>query len=295
MECRAASRRRLAHSAAWSTLLLLCLPAPAAWAHADPQPLALWGPFLPGTQTCLRRISSATHACFDRVVGLEQACRDAQARGEACDETALEAALSAADSGLRATLADACEEGQLTELSYIGLFDAGLDLNLGCIGEGRNAAAAIYAPARAGAVSSDAARCLAATAAYGRKVMRFALERQVPINERMATRLIDGEEKRAAVLRVARELSADLARWSSGLLAVCPDFEAVYGRSPESVLRTLKQRVDCVLSRTYVHDALICLPPTCGNGIPEGDEACDDGNQNAADVCRNDCSASGAG
>lgn len=276
-------------SAARLALLLGCLPA-AAWAHAAPQPLALWGPFLPGTQACLRRISAATHACFDRLVGLEQACRDAQVRGERCDEAQLEAAFSDADGALRATLAAACGEGQLTELSYIGLFDAGLDLNLGCIGEARNAGAAIYAPARAGAVSADAARCLAATAAHGRKVMRFALERQVPVMERMATRLIDAEEKRAAVLRVARELSADLPRWSSGLLAACPDFEAVYGRSAESLLRTLKQRVDCVLSRTYVHDALICLPPSCGNGIPEGDETCDDGNRDDTDGCRNDCS-----
>lgn len=270
--------------------LALALP-PAAAAHTEPPPIELWGPFLPGTQTCLRSISRATHACFDAVVALERACRDAPLGGQACDRERVDADIAAADRALRATLADACEEGQLTELSYIGLFDAGIDLTRGCVGEAQAAIAAIYAPARAGPVSADAAGCLSAVAAYGRKVMWFALQREVPVMERIATRLFTTEEKQAAILRVNQELSADRARWSAGLLAACPTFEQVYGRGPDGFLRTLKQRVDCVLSRTYVHSAIACLPQVCGNGIPEGDEACDDGNGDDGDGCRNDCTA----
>jgi cysteine-rich repeat protein len=267
--------------------LLAAAPPPGAQPAA---PIELWGPFLPATQSCLRRISDATHACFDRVFALEQACRDAQAGGGSCDETQLEADVSAQDGALRATLADACQDGQLTELSYIGFFDAGADLNRGCIGEAQHAIAAVYAPTRGGgAVSADAARCLSATADYARKVLRFALQREVPVMERIATRLFTTAEKQAAILKVNQELSADRARWSAGLLAACPDFEQVYGRSPDGFLRTLKQRVDCVLSRTYVHSSVACLPPACGNGIPEADEACDDGNANDGDACRNDC------
>lgn len=275
--------------AASLALILAGLWSPAS-AHNQPPPIELWGPFLPGTQTCLRTISRATHACFDSVLALEQACHDAPLRGETCDEAAVEAGVSAADGALRATLASACADGQLTELSYIGFFDAGSDLNRGCVGEAQAAIAAIYAPARAGAVSADAARCMSAAATYGRKLMWFALQREVPVMERIATRLFTTEEKQAAILQVNQELSADRARWSAGLLTACPTFEQVYGRSADGFLRTLKQRVDCVLSRTYVHSSVACLPQVCGNGIPEGTEACDDGNAVDSDGCRNDCS-----
>src|SRR5204863_182697 len=216
---------------------------------------------------------------------------DAPLRGGACDPAAVERDVAAADGALRATLAASCADGQLTELSYIGLFDASSDLNRGCVGEAQKAITALYAPAGAAAVSEEAARCMAATAVYGRKMMWFALQREVPVMERIATRLVPSEDKQAAILRVNQELSADRARWSAGLLAACPMFEQVYGRTPDSLLRTLKQRVDCVLSRTYVHSAIACLPQVCGNGIPEGTEACDDGNAVDGDGCRNDCTA----
>ncbi len=258
-------------------------------AHAQAPPIELWGPFLPGTQTCLRRISAAAHACFDTVLGNLQRCHDAEARGESCDRDATDAASSAANAALRATLTDACEDGQLTELSYIGVFDAGADLSKACLVQSADAIAAIYAPARGATPSAETARCMAATAAYGRKVMWFALQREVPVMERIATRLFSSDEKKAVILQVERELSADRARWTAGLLAACPDFTSIYGRPADGFLRTLKQRVDCVLSLTYVHSAVACLPPTCGNGIPEEGEACDDGNSNDSDGCRNDC------
>ncbi|MEO8603351.1 MAG: hypothetical protein ABI629_12315 [bacterium] len=263
-----------------------------ARAHNQPPPIELWGPFLPGTQTCLRRISRGAHACFDTVVGLEQRCRDAQARGEVCDRAQVDADIAATDGALRAELADACADGQLTELSYIGFFDAGADLTKACVTQAQAAVAAIYAPARVDAASDAAGRCMAGAAAYGRKVMWFALQREVPVMERIATRLFSTEEKTGAILQVERELSASRARWSEGLLAACPDFAAIYGRSADGFLRTLKQRVDCVLSLTYVHSAVVCLAKVCGNGIPEADEACDDGNADDSDGCRRDCTTS---
>jgi cysteine-rich repeat protein len=261
-------------------------------AHAQAPPIELWGFFLPDTQTCLRRISAGAHACFDTVLSLRQRCRDAEARGESCDTEATDAEISTANGALRATLADACEEGQLTELSYIGFFDAGADLTLACVGQADAAMAAIYAPQRSGAAPTATASCMAATAAYGRKVMWYALQREVPVMERIATRLFSAEEKQAAILQVGRELSADRARWAEGLLAACPQFETLYGRSADSFLRTLKQRVDCVLSLTYVHSSVSCLAQVCGNGVPEVGEACDDGNANDSDGCRADCTLS---
>ncbi|MCA9709035.1 MAG: hypothetical protein KDK70_24535, partial [Myxococcales bacterium] len=36
------------------------------------------------------------------------------------------------------------------------------------------------------------------------------------------------------------------------------------------------------------------IPPNCGDGIPDPDEACDDGNMIDADGCNNDCTVSGS-
>lgn len=261
----------------------------AARAHNQPPPIEFWGDFLPDTQTCLRRISAGAHACFDTVLGIEMACRDAAARGESCDRDAADAAIAAADGDLRATLADACQEGQLTTLSFIGFFDAGADLTKACVTQAQNAIAAIYAPARATAPPPAAASCMAATAAYGRKVIWYALQREVPVMERIASRLLETDAKQAAILNVERELSADRARWIDGVVAACPSFESVYRRSADSFLRTLKQRVDCVLSLTYVHSSISCPMQSCGNAVVEGSEACDDGNSDDSDGCRSDC------
>lgn len=264
----------------------------AALAHNQPVPIDVWGPFLPGAQACLRSISQAAHTCFDTVVSVEQRCNDALVRGEPCDRFAVDAVVDEATNAMRVTLANACAVGQLTELNYIGFFDARSDLSSACLTQGRAAIAATYAPARTGTPEAPAVECMVASAAYSRKVMRFILERETPVMERIATRLFTADEKKEDILHVERELSATRPRWVAGLLEVCPQFAAVYGRSPDSFLRTIKQRTDCVLSLTYIHSAVSCLTQVCGNGIPEGIEQCDDGNSSNADACRTDCTAS---
>jgi cysteine-rich repeat protein len=130
---------------------------------------------------------------------------------------------------------------------------------------------------------------MAASGAYGRKAIRFVLERGRPVMERFASRAFEEDEKLERARQLQLELSATRARWVAGLLLACPQFETVYGRSADSFLRTMKQRADCVLSKTYVNTAVLCLSQVCGNGVVEGTEQCDDGNGNDADACRNDC------
>jgi cysteine-rich repeat protein len=130
---------------------------------------------------------------------------------------------------------------------------------------------------------------MAASGTYARKVIRFVLRHEVPIMERIAARLFTEDEKRESILRIERELSAARARWIVGLGEACPDFASVYGRSPDSFLRTMKQRADCVLSRTYVHTGINCPAAICGNGIPEVGEQCDDGNRDDTDTCLTNC------
>jgi cysteine-rich repeat protein len=276
----------------WTAALALLLVGglrSAAQAHNQPVPIELWGPFLLGAQDCLRAISRATHTCFDTVLALEQRCNDALLRGETCDRDAVDAAVAEADNATRVALGNACTVGQLTEIGYIGFFDAQSDLSSACLTQSRAAVEATYVPAAAGPPEASAAECMVASAAYSRRVMRFILERETPVLERIATRLFSADEKKASILQVERELSATRSRWVAGLLEACPGFATVYGRSPDSFLRTIKQRTDCVISLTYIQSAVSCQTQVCGNGIREGNEQCDDGNSSRTDACRTDC------
>ena len=122
----------------------------AALAHSQPVPIEVWGPFLPDAQECLRAISRATHTCFDTALALEQRCNDALARGETCDRDAIDAAIAEADNATRVALSDSCVIGQLTEIGYIGFFDAQSDLSSACLTQSRAAVEATYVPAAAG-------------------------------------------------------------------------------------------------------------------------------------------------
>ncbi len=262
--------------------------ASVAAAHTQPRPIERWGPFLPDTVPCLQKVSRAAYACFDMVFDVEQACRDAQARGETCDMAQVEAVTAAATQQTRRTLAFECEAEQITELGYIGLFDAEADLFNACVIQSRAAVTATYAPA-VGTPPVGALDCMSATVAYARKVMRFALNHETPVLERIATRPLSVEDRMASVQRMYAAQTTARERWVSGLLEVCPQFATVYGRTPDSYLRTLQARTDCVLSQIFVNTAVSCLAQACGNGIPEADEECDDGNRSNTDACANNC------
>jgi cysteine-rich repeat protein len=271
-------------------ILLWWLSASAAQAHTQPKPIQNWGPFLVDTVPCLRMMSRATHVCFDAVLDAEQRCREALTRGNECDMEALTNTIDVATGAMRRTLAQECTPGQLTELGYIALFDAEADLFNACALQARWAVTATYAPANGGVAPPAVADCLTASAGYARRVMRFALDQQTPVIERFATRIYPNPEDKLEVVRRLQTAFIDVRpRWAEGLLAVCPDFATIYGRTPDSYLRTLTQRTDCVLSKTYVNTAVSCMAEVCGNGIPEGDEECDDGNHTDTDACSNGC------
>jgi cysteine-rich repeat protein len=234
-------------------------------------------------------MSQATHECFETVLDIEQRCQDMRARTGTCDTDQLDAQETAVRITMLDTVMRECAEGQLTEVGYIGYFDAENDLINACVRQAKGVVAAAYAPSPAVPVPAATAACMAASAAYAHKVLHFILERATPVMDRMATRLFEDLDKQGFVRRLATELSVTRARWITGLLQACPQFETLYGRSPESFLRTVQQRSDCVLSKTYVNTAVICLPQVCGNGIVEDPEQCDDGNGNDSDGCHNDC------
>lgn len=207
-------------------------------------------------------------------------------KGGTCDVTAFDERIALELAKIRATVVGKCQIGQLTELYFPGgVLDAQADLSITCRDQADEMIATIYAPEPA---TEDDAACVKATGKYARKVVRFVVRRKARTMDRMADRVFEGAEKLAFMDRIAGHLDAGRARWVAGLLRGCPDFERVYGTSAESFVGFLKDRADCVLSATHGNDSLAC-PRICGNGIPEDGEECDDGNDNPADACANDC------
>jgi cysteine-rich repeat protein len=265
------------------------LVAVTALAHTTPKPIEQWGPFLPGTPRCLRQISRVTHSCFDRVLLLLQQCNNALIRGGTCDMEQVEDDITAATRPLHTALTRECLLGQLTELGYIGVPDAEADLFNACVTQARGMVSATYAPALAGPPAEAAADCMVASGSYAREVVQFVLQQEVPVFERIATIFYTKEQKEASIRRIETEMSAARPRWVTHLTAACPSFAIVYGRSADSFARTVKQRADCVMSKTYINNLINCLGAVCGNGIPEPGEECDDGNRSDTDTCKTNC------
>jgi cysteine-rich repeat protein len=262
-----------------------------AAAHVQPIPIDDWGGFEPDTVNCLRTISRATLTCFDTTLSALQTCNDAVIRGETCDTEETEDIVAEASRQQRLVLTRTCSQSELEDLGYVGLSDSQADMFNACVTQARGAVSATYAPALAGPPAQAAADCMVASAAYARKVIRFALQQETPVMDRIAARSLTTEEKLASIQKIEEELGAARTRWVAALLEQCPDFLGVYGRSADSFLRTIKQRSDCALSNLYVHTAINCPSQICGNGIREGIEECDDGNRSNDDTCRTDCTA----
>lgn len=67
------------------------------------------------------------------------------------------------------------------------------------------------------------------------------------------------------------------------------DFVSAYGRSMGSYLAGVAAQSGCHAQYVYVQNAVLCPVASCGNGIQEPTEQCDDGNQIDADGCRANC------
>jgi cysteine-rich repeat protein len=276
---------------------LCCLLASRAHAHGTAPPdLAFWGPFGARTVACLRVIGRATQRCFRQALALHRDCAERVLAGQPCDESLRAARVMAATAVAAAAVDRACLGGQLTELRFAGFDDARADVARACASEAEAVASMWYdmhAPsAGAGAAQSTERACRMRTADLGRKLLGLGVRLKCRALDRIAVRILEPSGKRA-LLRAAetRELRAQ-HQLADRLGRECPDFEATYGRSPDDFLGTLARRADCVVHANYFQTAVTCPPAVCGNGIKEAGEACDDGNADDADQCRNDCTVS---
>ncbi|MGH3055058.1 MAG: DUF4215 domain-containing protein [Gaiellaceae bacterium] len=276
---------------AW--LLGLTLPSSPASAHGGPPDITFWGPFPSGTAHCLRMMGRKTQRCVDQVIALQQACMDAELAGQGCDEALRDQQISAAKLTARGVITAECTGGQLTELFFINPDDARTDISKTCTDQPNAVMSVAYAPAlgngSSGGVDKATRDCLVQAAACSRKLLRYVVREKTRILDLMASNVIGPSKKTALLQRAVDRIGVARDKLAQRLLNACPNFEAMYGRSPSDVLSTLTPIGNCVVGASYVQTSIACPLPVCGNGVKESGEQCDDGNTIDNDRCHNNC------
>ncbi|MEO8603261.1 MAG: DUF4215 domain-containing protein [bacterium] len=281
-------------------LLTMGLMAGRASAHGQPAELEFWGGFRADEARCQRLVSRATSLCVSQVTALRSACLGRAVAGGTCDETQLATAISAAKQRALVRLERSCTVLQLKALGYIDLFDAQRDVGDACRQLDDAATSAAFGPVMVGGTvagrDETTAACVRVTAGESTRLLRYAMRTHQQALDRIAgtlqpvlppeqkQRLIDWSQARIARARAA---SADK------IAAVCSagDFADAYGRSTQTYLADIANQASCMAGFVYVQNAVVCPAATCGNGVKEKGEECDDGNEFNGDGCRTDCVA----
>jgi cysteine-rich repeat protein len=284
---------RLRVGASLALLAGVLVPPASAYAHGGPPDITFWGPFPSGTTSCLRLMARATQRCVQEAMTLQHECMDAQLAGQPCDQAARDQNINAAKLAARSIVTTACTGGQLTELHFIDQDDAKADINKTCTDQPDAVMSVAYAPALAGGASAamdDQARdCLVQTAANSRKLLHYIVRLKTRTLDLMAVNVIGPAKKKSLLSRADDHIAVALDKLAQRLVQACPNFEAIYGRSPSDILAAMTRVGDCVVGASYVQTSVACPAPVCGNGIKESGEQCDDDNTIDTDSCHNDC------
>jgi len=290
--------RQLSGMPVVALLLLLGSPWPVR-AHGDRPQLALWGGFPPDAVRCQRVISRAAAQCVAAVSGARQACWGMQLAGEACDTHALDDRVAAIRQHAAALVAAFCNDPQVQNLYYTDLADALDDVGAVCRQLDAETVSAVYGPAiiggSVGSVSDLERTCLRAAAGGAAKLMRFAVRARQRVLDGIVSRSLELRQKQALIDRSTQRIARARADIARQIGASCSDdaFRSVYGRTMSTFLDSIGGRADCFSESVYRQDAVSCPAPVCGNGIQEGNEECDDGNDFEGDGCLDDCQKSG--
>jgi cysteine-rich repeat protein len=275
--------------------LLACALRPTQLhAHGGPPDITFWGPFPSGTAHCLRMMGRATQRCVRRVLALQHECMDAELAGQTCDQTLRDQRINAEKITARSVVSTECTGGQLTELHFIDPDDARTDITKTCTDQPNAVMSVAYAPAMPGgaaaALDETTSRCLVQTSMRSRALLRYIVRLKTRTLDLMAANVIGPAKKNTLLKRAADRITAAEAKLAPAILEMCPDFEALYGRSALAALQALNNPIgNCVVGAAYVQTSIACPPPICGNGVRESGEACDDGNTVDDDGCHNDC------
>lgn len=113
------------------TTVLMLADVPAALAHRQPLPLALWGDFGRAAR-CQRVLGSAATQCALEVWTVRRTCIEAQLAGAGCDADATTSAVTTARQRALDKIDHTCSAVNLVTLQFLGTTDALADLTSGC-------------------------------------------------------------------------------------------------------------------------------------------------------------------
>lgn len=279
-----------------AAFFLLAAPI-AAFGHGPPIPIAFWGDFNAADGQCQRVIARMAATCALDVWRLSDACLHAQLNGESCDREATEAAIEAAHTSATTTANRACSRlnASLSELGYLSLVDMNIDIDVFCSELQQAMESAVYGPALHGGeiqpVDPATRSCIERTSDEATRLLQASFHSRRRRFDYIANNSFPPSRKFAAIARSTQFITRAQQRLQSRLSAACPTFAAVYPRPVVPYLTLVAERADCLTGRVYIQDFIVCPDPTCGNGMREPGERCDDGNTVSGDDCRADCQA----
>ncbi len=290
----AASRFRLAYTLVCMAFLLG--PPIAAFGHGVPAPLDQWGNFGKSAAACQRAIGRAAAHCSQSAVHNRNRCLHADLSGDGCDHEAVESASMVARARALGMVQRYCTGADLQNLNFLDFNDVAIDIAQMCRETERAAMSAVWGPVMAGGAVGSAgpveARCIQSTAHLTARTLRLATRIQQRVLNRFAAKHLTSEEKAVYLERARTRVDRLRERARLRLLTECSlrDFEILYGRGVQAIVDGVTQRAECANESVYVVDgATNCPAPSCGNGIEETGEECDDGNDFEGDACLNDC------
>jgi len=264
-------------------------------AHGEPAELRFWGGYPKAVAKCQRAISYAASLCIARTVDAHNECLAAQASGQPCEQTVVDAKISAARAAARSAVLHTCSEEDADSLRYQDVSEALVDVINVCRDSDAAVMSAVFGPAMVGgevaSMDAPSASCITRTASASAKLVRYANHHRRVALDRIAKRHLDLEVKEALLARAEERIDLAKAALATRIGSACSSsqFRGLYGRSISEYLDDLENQGKCFAGAIYVQDTVVCPPPVCGNGIKEAGEECDDSNAYDGDGCRATC------
>ena len=277
-----------------ATSVLLMTPRPAC-AHGDPIPLAFWGNFGRANGRCQRHISRAAALCGVQVWAARRSCQNTEFAGDTCDDDADDDAVQAARLTAIQSVEPVCTDSQAFILQFLGLAEAQIDIIDFCRRLETAAVSAAYRPlppADSTTVIDDTTRtCVQSAALATTKLLHRAFRSRQRALDRIAVSNLTLPEKEARLERSTQQIGRAMQQLQERITRSCPEtaFESVYGISIDEFLASIAARADCLGESTYAQGGVLCPLSTCGNGMIEAGEQCDDANHADGDGCSADC------